>query len=79
MDDSLPASGTDTSSGDPDTASALEPVARVGHRVGHRLWADRPVHTAHELCNPQGVGHIILDEAVYTLRITRNRKLILTK
>lgn len=38
-----------------------------------------PQHDAHDLI-PNGVqAHIVLDEKVYTLRITRAGKLILTK
>lgn len=38
-----------------------------------------PVHDAAELTGPNGLAFIRLGEAVYTLRITRAGKLILTK
>ncbi|MEM9707726.1 MAG: hemin uptake protein HemP [Pseudomonadota bacterium] len=38
-----------------------------------------PVHDAVELTNDGTIAHIRLDQQVYTLRITRARKLILTK
>jgi hemin uptake protein HemP len=39
----------------------------------------RPVHDATRLTGPQGTALIVLGEQVYTLRITRAGKLILTK
>jgi hemin uptake protein HemP len=41
--------------------------------------ATHPVHDATRLTGPQGVAHIVLGDQVYTLRITRAGKLILTK
>jgi hemin uptake protein HemP len=41
--------------------------------------ATAPVHDATRLTGPQGTAHIVLGEQVYTLRITRAGKLILTK
>jgi len=38
-----------------------------------------PVHDAARLTGPQGMAHIVLGDQVYTLRITRAGKLILTK
>ena len=38
-----------------------------------------PVHDALELTGPGGLAHIRLGDALYTLRITRAGKLILTK
>ncbi len=38
-----------------------------------------PVHDAHNLTADRGQAHIVLDDKVYTLRITRAGKLILTK
>lgn len=38
-----------------------------------------PVHDAHNLTADCGQARIILDDKVYTLRITRAGKLILTK
>ncbi|SHK37934.1 Hemin uptake protein hemP [Shimia gijangensis] len=38
-----------------------------------------PVHDARELTNGDIQARIVLDEQVYTLRITRANKLILTK
>ncbi|WP_084794509.1 hemin uptake protein HemP [Pseudoponticoccus marisrubri] len=38
-----------------------------------------PVHDARALVGGEGLARIILDDAVYTLRITHAGKLILTK
>lgn len=38
-----------------------------------------PMHDAHSLTGPEGQAHIALNGQVYTLRITRAGKLILTK
>lgn len=38
-----------------------------------------PVHDARELTNGEIQARIVLDEQIYTLRITRANKLILTK
>ncbi|TNC75026.1 hemin uptake protein HemP [Rubellimicrobium roseum] len=38
-----------------------------------------PIHDARDLVGPSGLGRITLDDQVYTLRITRAGKLILTK
>ena len=38
-----------------------------------------PVHDARALTGPDQTGHIALDGKLYTLRITRAGKLILTK
>ncbi len=38
-----------------------------------------PEHDAQRLTGPSGLAHIRLGEALYTLRITRQGKLILTK
>ncbi len=38
-----------------------------------------PVHDADSLTGAEGVARIVLDGQSYTLRITRARKLILTK
>ena len=40
---------------------------------------DRPLHDAREMTGPDGCAMILLDGQVYTLRITRSGKLILTK
>ncbi|MBY6088975.1 MULTISPECIES: hemin uptake protein HemP [Rhodobacterales] len=40
---------------------------------------DGPVHSAEELTGPDGLALIRLGDQVYTLRITRAGKLILTK
>ena len=51
-------------------------------RPARRLTAiqdDAPVHDARELTGSVGSARIVLDGAVYTLRITRQGKLILTK
>ncbi|MCH2168716.1 MAG: hemin uptake protein HemP [Oceanicola sp.] len=44
-----------------------------------RVASELPVHDATELTNGGGLAHIVLKEQVYTLRITRAGKLILTK
>ena len=41
--------------------------------------AGRPLHDARDLTGQDGCAMIMLDEQVYTLRITRAGKLILTK
>ncbi|WP_068118933.1 hemin uptake protein HemP [Tropicimonas marinistellae] len=41
--------------------------------------AGLPVFDAATLCGDDGTAHIVLDEKVYTLRITKAGKLILTK
>lgn len=38
-----------------------------------------PVHDARQLTGPDQTGYILLDGKLYTLRITRAGKLILTK
>ena len=43
------------------------------------LKAPYPVHDARILTSEQGEAKIVLDDKVYTLRITRQGKLILTK
>lgn len=40
---------------------------------------DAPLHEAEVLTDRQGLARILLDDQVYVLRITRQRKLILTK
>ncbi|MBR3369244.1 MAG: hemin uptake protein HemP [Rhodobacteraceae bacterium] len=40
---------------------------------------DLPCHDAATLTNGGATAHIALDGQIYTLRITRTRKLILTK
>lgn len=44
-----------------------------------RLPAAYPQHDAHDLTGPEGQARIVLNGQVYTLRITRAGKLILTK
>ncbi len=44
-----------------------------------RMPVSLPVHDARELTREQGEARIVLDDKVYTLRITRQGKLILTK
>ncbi len=39
----------------------------------------RPAYDARIMTGADGLAHIVLDEKVYTLRITRAGKLILTK
>ncbi len=41
--------------------------------------AQMPEHDARRLTGPAGLAHIRLGDALYTLRITRQGKLILTK
>ncbi len=43
------------------------------------LAQDVPVHDASLLTGQNGTAHIVLDDKLYTLRITRAGKLILTK
>jgi hemin uptake protein HemP len=43
------------------------------------MAATNPVHDATRLTGPDGKAHIVLGDQVYTLRITRAGKLILTK
>lgn len=40
---------------------------------------NRPVHDARCMTGEDGVAHVVLDDKLYTLRITRAGKLILTK
>lgn len=50
--------------------------------VSPRISPERlpvPVHDAHNLTADCGQARIVLDDKVYTLRITRAGKLILTK
>lgn len=42
-------------------------------------WSSVPAHPVETLVGPGGTARIVLDGQVYTLRITRARKLILTK
>lgn len=44
-----------------------------------RLVDDIPCYDAHDLTGDGGLARIVLDTQVYTLRITRAGKLILTK
>ncbi|WP_281825862.1 hemin uptake protein HemP [Jannaschia rubra] len=44
-----------------------------------RLTPDIPVHAAEDILGDLGTARIMLDDQVYTLRLTRARKLILTK
>jgi hemin uptake protein HemP len=43
------------------------------------LFTDTPVHDAQILTGDNGLARIVLDQQIYTLRITRAGKLILTK
>ena len=43
------------------------------------LAASAPVHNAVDLLNGNRVAHIVLEDQVYTLRLTRAGKLLLTK
>ncbi len=40
---------------------------------------DLPIHDAERLTGDEGLAHIVLGNQIYTLRITRAGKLILTK
>lgn len=54
----------------------------LGNTMTHRIVADCPpcpAHDAYELTNGGNQARIVLDHQVYTLRITRAGKLILTK
>ena len=44
-----------------------------------QIFADIPLHDADILTGPNGLARIQLNDQVYTLRITRAGKLILTK
>lgn len=46
---------------------------------GRSQLVEMPEHDARRLTGPQGLAHIRLGDALYTLRITRQGKLILTK
>ncbi|WP_093115422.1 hemin uptake protein HemP [Salinihabitans flavidus] len=46
---------------------------------GFALQNDLPVYDATQLTSPTGLARIVLGDQVYTLRITRAGKLILTK
>lgn len=48
-------------------------------RQTERPVEERPVHDARVLTKGGVLAEIVLDEQVYTLRITRQGKLILTK
>lgn len=43
------------------------------------LFADTPVHDAKIITGENGLARIVLNDQIYTLRITRAGKLILTK
>ena len=45
----------------------------------HQMIIDTPVWDAEKMTGENGLARIILNEQVYTLRITRAGKLILTK
>ncbi|MGR3492278.1 MAG: hemin uptake protein HemP [Shimia sp.] len=52
----------------------------MGHLTGLRAVQDNtPLHDARILTGADGVARIMLDGQMYTLRITRSGKLILTK
>ncbi|SDX53656.1 Hemin uptake protein HemP [Albimonas donghaensis] len=60
--------------------SAPAPVSPAPVSTAARLPADTaPVHDARALTGGGQEARIVLDGAVYTLRVTRQRKLILTK
>ncbi len=44
-----------------------------------QIFADAPVHDAAHLTGNNGLARIVLNDQIYTLRITRAGKLILTK
>lgn len=62
----------------PDAAPASA-RARDPEAVGDALADAVPTHAAEALVGRLGVARIVLDGQVYTLRVTRARKLILTK
>lgn len=43
------------------------------------LFSDTPVHDAKLITGENGLARIVLNDQIYTLRITRAGKLILTK
>lgn len=51
---------------------------QLPHPVSNQSSAT-PVHDAHSMTGENGLAHIVLNDQVYTLRITRAGKLILTK
>lgn len=53
------------------------PLTRIGPAL--RVEDDTPVHDARALTRDGACARIVLDGKVYTLRITRAGKLILTK
>lgn len=64
----------DSTSNDP--LSRLN-AAQVGARPVGR--ATQKVYDARVMCDEEGLASILLDDKLYTLRITKTRKLILTK
>ncbi|MFV0335530.1 MAG: hemin uptake protein HemP [Tropicimonas sp.] len=63
---------------DPRVDSAPVSTGTAGRKEAAPLQS-MPSHLARDLCDEEGLAHIVLDGAVYTLRITRSSKLILTK
>lgn len=59
---------------DPDTPGGKAPAAGADARPGAP-----PMHDAETLMQGKGQTRIVLGDQVYTLRITRQGKLILTK
>ncbi len=43
------------------------------------LFSDTPIHDANAMTGQNGLARIVLNDQIYTLRITRAGKLILTK
>lgn len=58
--------------------TALASAVPAG-RAPQSRGAEMPEHDARRLTGASGLAHIRLGEALYTLRITRQGKLILTK
>ncbi|MEM6441090.1 MAG: hemin uptake protein HemP [Pseudomonadota bacterium] len=54
-------------------------LAFASHAAAQPAASQPPVHDARELTDASGLARIALDGQIYTLRITRQGKLILTK
>lgn len=61
----------------PDQPTAVESAEIAETRIA--TVPSQPVFDARELCAGKGMANIVLDDKVYTLRITKAEKLILTK
>ncbi len=57
----------------------MTPTLSVAQSSAIDLHQTIPCYDAKQLTQREGVAHIVLNDSVYTLRITRAGKLILTK